>query len=130
MSESREVTIELLDAIQDAFNRHDVPGILSYFSDECEWLMARGPEPLQARRLRGKAAIAEVLSARYKVIPDMRWEDMSHFVASDGRKACSEWTVRGTPNDGSPPLQLLGCDVWTFIDGQVVKKDTYWKFIG
>ena len=125
----RDVTAELLDEIQDAFNRHDVDGILSHFTDDCEWLMARGPEPHSGRRLRGKAAIGEVLRARYAIIPDMRWEEMSHFVAPGGEKACSEWMVRGTPSDGSPPIDLLGCDVWTFRDGWVIKKDTYWKTI-
>jgi len=90
---TEKVTVELLDAIQDAFNRRDVDGILSYFSDDCEWLMARGPDPWEGKRLRGKPAIAEVLSARFAVIPDMRWVDMSHFISPDGSKACSEWTV-------------------------------------
>ncbi len=128
MSKKTKVTIELLDSIQDAFNRHDVDGILSYFADDCEWLMARGPDPWEARRLKGKSAIAEVLAARYAVIPDMRWEDMQHFVSADGTRACSEWTVRGTPTRGEP-LDLLGCDLWTFRDARVVKKDTYWKSI-
>ena len=127
---ARKVTPELLDEIQDAFNRHDVDGILSHFADDCEWLMARGPEPHEARRLKGKAAIGDVLRARYQVIPDMRWEDMSHFVSPDVAKACSEWTVRGTPNDGSALIELLGCDVWTFQEGWVVRKDTYWKTVG
>ena len=130
MSQQRAVTIDLLNTIQDAFNRHDVDGILSYFHDQCEWLMARGPDPWEARRLKGKQAIAQVLSARYEVIPDMRWDDMTHFISADGSKACSEWTVRGTPNDGSPALDYLGCDIWTFSDGAVRVKDTYWKFIG
>ena len=61
MPEPRTVTIELLDEIQDGFNRHDVDAILSHFADDCEWLMARGPDPWEARRLKGKAAIGEVL---------------------------------------------------------------------
>lgn len=130
MAVKRSVTTELLDAIQDAFNRHDVEGILSYFADDCEWLMARGPDAWEGKRLRGKSAIAEILSARYAVIPDMRWEDMSHFISADGTRACSEWTVRGTPTDGSDPIDWLGCDVWTFSDGLVARKDTYWKYIG
>ena len=84
----------------------------------------------KARRLKGKQAIADILNARYAIIPDMRWEDISHFVSPDGSKACSEWTVRGTPDAGQgDALDCLGCDVWTFHDGWVVKKDTYWKFI-
>ncbi len=130
MGSSPQVTIAMLDAVQDAFNRHDVDGILSYFADQCEWLMARGPDPWEARRLRGKRAIQEVLEARYRVIPDMRWEDMTHFISPDATQACSEWTVRGPPNDGSPALDFLGCDIWTFVNGAVGKKDTYWKFVG
>ena len=128
MSGNELVSTALLDEIQDAFNRHDVDGILSYFAEDCQWLMARGPDPWEARRLHGKAAIAEVLSARYAVIPDMRWVDMSHFISADGAKACSEWTVKGTPLEGEP-VDWLGCDIWTFANGLVTKKDTYWKFI-
>lgn len=123
------VTIELLNIIQDGFNRHDVDAILSHFAEDCEWLMARGPTPWEAQRLHGKQAIGDVLRARYAVIPDMRWEDMTHFISPDCTKACSEWTVRGTPTDGSPNINLLGCDVWTFQEGKVTKKDTYWKVV-
>ena len=120
---ARMVTIELLDDIQDGFNRHDVEAILSHFTDDCEWLMARGPNAPEGRRCLGKAEIGEVLSARYQEIPDMRWEDITHFISADGTKACSEWTVAGTPTDGTPAFSQLGCDIWTFRDGNVVKKD-------
>ena len=128
MRNDTRLTIALLDAVQDAFNRHDVDGILSYFAEDGEWLMARGPDPWEAKRLRGKQAIGEVLRARYAVIPDMRWVDMQHFIDADGSRACSEWTVKGTPQEGAP-LDQLGCDLWTFRDGRITKKDTYWKFI-
>jgi taurine dehydrogenase small subunit len=123
-----KVTVELLDAIQGAFNRRDVDAILSYFADDVEWLMARGPEPKDGRRLKGKKAIGEALRARFEVIPDMRWEEMRHFI--DGDRAASEWVVRGTNRQTGEKLELLGCDLWTFRDGKVVKKDTYWKYIG
>ncbi len=127
MSDDR-VTVELLDAIQDAFNRHNVDDILSYFADDCEWIMARGPDTPHGRRLLGKDAIGEVLRARYAVIPDMRWSEMRHFIASDGHRAASEWTVTGTP-EGGAPMNWLGCDLWEFRGCKVVRKDTYWKFI-
>ena len=126
MSEATPVTTELLDAIQDAFNRHDVAAILSYFAEDCEWLMARGPMPRCGRRCRGKAEIGEVLSARYEQIPDMRWVEMRHWIFGD--KALSEWVVQGSAADGTK-LDYLGCDLWEFRDGKVTKKDTYWKSI-
>ncbi len=125
---SRLVTLALLDEIQDGFNRQDVPAIVSHFTDDGIWLMARGPTEPEGRRLVGKAAIAEVLTGRYREIPDMRWVDMRHWVA-DQTKAISEWTVCGTPVGGEP-FAYLGCDLWEFRDGYVTKKDTYWKFIG
>ena len=123
-----KVTIELLDAIQGAFNARDVDAILSYFADDVEWLMARGPEAKHGRRLKDKKAIGDVLRARFEVVPDMRWEEMQHFVAGD--RAASEWVVRGTNRQTGEKLELLGCDLWSFRDGKVAKKDTYWKYVG
>ena len=121
-----QVTIALLDEIQDAFNRQDVAAILSYFHDDCEWLMARGPEAQVGRRCVGKQEIGDVLGARFAVIQDMQWVDMRHWISGD--RATSEWTVKGTLPDGSS-LDLLGCDLWRFRDGKVTRKDTYWKVV-
>lgn len=125
---SRDVTIALLDEIQDGFNRHDVDGILSHFVDDCEWLMARGPNAPEGRLCLGKEEIGAVLSERYAEIPDMRWEEMRHWIC-DQTKAISEWVVRGTPKEGAP-FEYVGCDLWEFRDGYITKKDTYWKYIG
>ena len=125
---TRKITIALLDEIQDGFNRHDVDGILSHFAEDCVWLMARGPSAPEGRRCVGKAEIAEVLRTRYAQIPDMRWEEMRHWIV-DQTKAISEWVVRGTPKNGGEPINLVGCDLWEFRDGYVTKKDTYWKTI-
>ena len=124
---SRELTIELLDEIQDGFNKHDVSAILSHFVDDCEWLMARGPNAPEGRRCLGKEVIGEVLRARFDQIPDMRWEEMRHWIC-DQTKAISEWVVRGTPMEGEP-FEYTGCDLWEFRGGYVTKKDTYWKYI-
>lgn len=124
---SRPVTIALLDEIQDGFNRHDVPAILSHFTDDGVWVMASGPTPPEGRVCIGKPEIGEVLSTRYGQIPDMRWEDIRHWIAGPD-KALSEWVVKGTPKDGEP-FAYLGCDLWEFRDGFITRKDTYWKII-
>ena len=127
MPMSQRLTLALLDEIQDGFNAHDVEAILSHFAEDCVWLMARGPRAPEGRRCRGRYEIGEVLRARYHEIPDMRWEEMRHWIVDD-TKALSEWVVRGTPRDG-PAFEFLGCDLWEFRDELVAKKDTYWKFI-
>jgi taurine dehydrogenase small subunit len=125
----REVTIALLDEIQDGFNKQDPDAILAHFTDDCIWLMAGGPTPPEGRRCVGKAEIAEVLRSRYAQIPDMRWEEIRHWIVADQTKAISEWIVRGTPKGGKP-FEYNGCDLWEFRDGYVTKKDTFWKIIG
>lgn len=123
----RPISIEYLDEIQLGFNQHDVDAILSHFATDCVWLMAQGPNSPEGRRCVGKEEIGAVLRTRYAQIPDMRWEEMRHWVF-DEAKAISEWVVRGTPRDGEP-FENLGCDLWEFNNGLVTKKDTYWKFI-
>ncbi|GIT53017.1 MAG: hypothetical protein Ct9H300mP16_01770 [Pseudomonadota bacterium] len=121
------ITTEQLNAIQDAFNTRDVDLILSYFTEDCVWLMARGPDAPEGRRCTGKAAIGAVLSTRYQEIPDMRWEEMRHWIFDDS-KALSEWVVRGTPRD-SEPFEYLGCDLWEFREAWSAKRTPTGKTI-
>ncbi|MEZ5933766.1 MAG: hypothetical protein R3F54_17800 [Alphaproteobacteria bacterium] len=44
------MTKDLLDEIQDGFNRQDVDAIHPHFADDCKWLMARGPTAPEGRR--------------------------------------------------------------------------------
>ena len=88
-------------------------------------VVARGPDPW-GQRCRGRAEIRDLLVERFARIPDMHWE--SHRDWADGNLGVSEWTVTGTTTSGER-LNWLGCDIWEFRDGKVVKKDTYWKFV-
>jgi ketosteroid isomerase-like protein len=49
--------------INEAFNSRDVDRIVSFFAEDCTFLMARGPEP-EGRRVHGKAAVRKVLGDR------------------------------------------------------------------
>jgi ketosteroid isomerase-like protein len=116
-------SIDLLLQINAAFNSRDVDRILSFFADDATFLMARGPEPC-GRRVHGKAAIGKVLADRFKVISDMRWDHIDHFVT--GPRAVSVWTVTGTGTDGER-LDYQGCDIYEFRGDKILNKDTYWK---
>lgn len=118
--------LALLEGIMDAFNRHDWDGVVSYFAEDGVWLASRGPEPRVGRTLRGKQAIKDYLTARHNVFPNLQWVNNRNWVL--GNKGLSEWTVQGSSADGRK-IDWLGCDLWEFADGKVVKKDTYWKLI-
>ena len=118
-------SIDLLLRINEAFNSRDVDRILSFFADDATFLMARGPEAC-GRRVQGKAAIGQVLADRFKVISDMRWDHIDHFVAAD--RAVSVWTVTGRGADGER-LNYQGCDLYQFRGDKILHKDTYWKLV-
>jgi len=118
-------SIALLMEINAAFNSRDVDRIMAFFDDDATFLMARGPEPA-GRRVRGKAAIRQVLTDRFKVIRDMRWDHVDHFVT--GHRAVSVWMVTGTGSDGER-LNYQGCDLYEFRGDKIMNKDTYWKLV-
>ena len=40
----------------------------------------------------------------------------------------SQWTLTGTPASGQP-IEVRGCDFYTFQNGKVAKKDSFWKIV-
>jgi ketosteroid isomerase-like protein/predicted metal-dependent enzyme (double-stranded beta helix superfamily) len=118
-------TLALMKEINAAFNSRDVDRIMTFFADDCTFFMARGPEPV-GRRVHGKAAVRRVLTDRFAVIPDMRWDHVDVFIA--GHRAVSVWMVTGTGTDGEH-LNYRGCDVYEFRGDKILSKDTYWKIV-
>ncbi len=114
--------IRLLRTITTAFDEHDLDGTVVHFTDDAVFEGPRGPDPWGTRFV-GTKAIREGFAARF-AIPDVRYGADVHFV--DGNRGASEWTLSGTTIDGQP-IEVRGCDLWTFRDGQVVKKDSCWK---
>ena len=120
------VNLELMKAISAAFNSRDVDRIVSFFAEDGVFCLARGPESV-GRTLAGKAAIKKALADRFKVIPDMRWENEEYILAPEANRAISIWTVRGKGKDGEN-LNYQGCDIYSFTkDGKIGHKNTFWK---
>jgi steroid delta-isomerase-like uncharacterized protein len=119
------VTIATLEAVLEAFNRHDLDGILIHFTDDAVFESPRGPEPHGTRYV-GRDEVRAGLAKRFAGIPDVHYGDDRHFMSVDGSRGVSEWTLTGTTTDGQR-LEVRGCDVWTFRDGRIAVKDSYWK---
>ena len=116
------ITIAGMEEILESFNADDVDRIVANFDENCEFLMAAGPEPYGERFVGGEA-ISEVLRQRFSAVPDIRWVDAKTWISDD--RAVTEWRVQGTIANGR--LNYLGCDLWEFRNGKVLKKDTYYK---
>jgi ketosteroid isomerase-like protein len=112
-----------LRGVLDAFNRHDLDGIMAAFADDAVFDAPRGPHPW-GTRFEGKDAVRRGLAARFEQIPDVRYGDDRHVVSGD--RGVSEWTLTGTTTEGVA-LHVRGCDLWAFRGGLIVRKDSFWK---
>jgi ketosteroid isomerase-like protein len=115
--------MQTLKAIAKAFDEHDLDGIMTHFADDAVFEGPRGTETWGTRFV-GREAVREAFAARLSGIPDIRYQQDSHFV--DGDRGASEWTLSGTTTEGQR-IEVRGCDLWTLRDGAIVKKDSYWK---
>ena len=115
--------VRMIKAISTAFDEHDLDGIMVHFADDAVFEAPRGPDPWGTRFV-GTDEVRQAFAARFAGIPDIRYQRDEHF--ADGDRGASEWTLSGTATDGGR-IEVRGCDLWTFRDGAVVKKDSFWK---
>jgi ketosteroid isomerase-like protein len=66
----------------------------------------------------------EAFARVFSTVPDVTFDDLRHFVTGD--RGVSEWTFRGTTADGRK-LEVNGCDLFTFRDGKIAVKSSYFK---
>lgn len=121
----QHVTVALLEAIGDAFNRHDVDAIMRHFAEDGVFDNARGPE-IHGQRYVGKARLRRFFSELMTRCPDIQWHAIDNRAAGD--KGFSEWRRQCTLPDGERQ-DWLGLDIFTFRDGLIVRKDTYFKIV-
>ena len=112
-----------LSDLFDAFNRHDVDAVMSYFADDCIFNAVGGPE-VYGTRFEGRQAIASAFSGVWAAMADAHWDHHGHFVHGD--RAVSEWTFSGTNTDGTR-VEAEGCDLFTLRDGKIVRKQAFRK---
>ena len=117
-----------LRALCDAFNAHDLDRIMAFFADDCVLEMPRGKDPWGSR-FEGKRDVRAALATRFDGLPDVHYGDDKHFADQDADTGISRWTLTGTSRDGTR-TEVRGCDFYTFRDGKVIRKDSYWKIVG
>lgn len=117
------ITAKDLSDLFDAFNRHDIDGVMSFFAEDCIFNTVAGSEA-HGTRVEGADAIATAFSGVWGTMPDAHWAHHGHFVHGD--RAVSEWTFSGTNADGSR-IEAEGCDLFTLHDGKIVRKQAFRK---
>jgi steroid delta-isomerase-like uncharacterized protein len=115
---------ELLEAHTDAWNRHDVDGLMSLFTEDCVF-EASGGDEVCGTRYEGHEAVRAAFAAVLDSMPDARWGDGRHHILGTDY-GVSEWTLTGTLSDGRR-IEVNGCDFLTLRDGRITKKNSYRK---
>jgi ketosteroid isomerase-like protein len=116
-----------LAGLCEAFNAHDLDRIMAFFADDCVLEMPRGSEPWGAR-FEGRQSVREALATRFAGLPDVHYGEAEHFVDAAAATGMSKWTLTGTTRAGTR-IEVRGCDFYTFRDGKVIRKDSYWKIV-
>lgn len=117
------VTVEMLQAFADAWNRHDVDALMSFMSDDCVFEASAGQD-VSGTRYVGRDAVRAGYMEVFAVFPDAHWGGARHFVLGD--RGVSEWTFTGTRADGAR-VEVHGCDLFTFGGGKIALKNSYRK---
>lgn len=120
---SADVTVEMLQAFADAWNRHDPEALMAFMADDCVFEASAGPEVAGTRYV-GREAVKAGYVEVFASFPDAHWGGARHFVHGD--RGVSEWTFTGTRADGSR-VEVNGCDLFTFRSGKIAVKNSYRK---
>ena len=111
-------------AYAEAWNSHDVDGILDRLTDDIMWR-----RPGLSLPLRGKAQVAADVQGLFRAFPDLRFplEDLEVFTHQDPHRAVSVWTCHGTMTGrldpgfeptGRPSV-ISGCTVYRYRHGLI-----------
>ncbi|WP_269467863.1 nuclear transport factor 2 family protein [Devosia ureilytica] len=120
---SKILSTQDLAALFDAFNRHDVDGVMAYISPDCVFDAVAGSDA-HGRRFDAPEAIAAAFSGVWAAMPDANWAQKGHFIADD--RAVSEWLFTGTQSDGQR-IEAEGADIFTHKDGLITRKQAFRK---
>ena len=109
----------------DAYNGHDVEGILKCMTPDCIFRTPDGDSAM-GDVISGTGAIAQRTRDWFDRFPDSRWTDERHELTTDGRGITS-WVFEGTDSKTGQFIRRNGCDIFEFRDAKVAIKDTYRK---
>lgn len=114
------ITNENLADLLAGFNTHDLDRIMKHFAPDAVMITPAGKDG-NGSAIEGADKIRATFEARFAAQPDVRWNDAETFMSGD--RAFTSWRVQ-SPASG---IDIAGCDVWTFRDGKVAVKDTFYK---
>ena len=116
-------TVELADAVTDAFNSNDIDRVMPFFAENAVFNHAVGPE-IHGTSTIGADAIRAVFGGMFERVESVKWEPIDTRV--DGDKAfCQSRRTARFPSGEVEDCHMV--DILTFHDNKIIHKDTYYK---
>lgn len=119
------VTLSTLEAVRrfnEAFDRHDVDGVMAAMTEDC--VFENTCPPPDGERYGGQGSVRKVWERFFGSSPDARFTTEEIFAAKD--RCVIRWRYDWTGNDGTPG-HIRGVDLFRVRDGKVAEKLAYVK---
>ncbi|WP_436639807.1 nuclear transport factor 2 family protein [Microbaculum sp. FT89] len=115
--------LETLDRFIEAWNAHDVDGLMACMAQNCAFHASGGPDA-DGTVFEGREAVRKGYAGIFAGFPDAQWTNGRHHVFGD--RGLSQWRFVGTAPDGTR-VEVDGCDLFTFDGPLIALKDSYRK---
>ncbi|MCC6167267.1 MAG: nuclear transport factor 2 family protein [Caldilineaceae bacterium] len=109
-----------VDAFNDAFNRHDIAGVMALMAADC--VFENTYPPPDGTRVVGAMAVRETFAEFFRQSPQARFE-WEEIVALDDRCAV-RWVYHW---GGAHPGHVRGIDLFRLRNGKIAEKLSYVK---
>jgi ketosteroid isomerase-like protein len=121
MDPTTEQTLAIVHRFNEAFNRHDVDGIMAAMTEDCVFDSTRPPP--EGERIVGQAAVRACWEELFRRSPQARFDAEEIFGCAD--RCVVRWTYHWV-KDGKPG-HVRGVDIFRIRDGKVAEKLSYVK---
>jgi ketosteroid isomerase-like protein len=111
---------DLIERYFDAFNRHDIDGVMACFHDDVAIVGSDGV------RVQGLDVVRDHYERDFAVVPDGRC-DLQTMAAHDGR-GVAESLFHGTLREGKA-IKAIGAEIIEFADGKIKEIRDYHRMI-
>ncbi|MBL7872571.1 MAG: nuclear transport factor 2 family protein [Cyclobacteriaceae bacterium] len=118
---SPDSTRAVIERFNEAFNRHDVEGVMNMMTHDC--IFENTNPPPDGARLVGAEEVRAYWQKFFATNPDARFEVEDIMVAGD--RCVVRWIYHKTKE--GKPWHLRGVDVFKVRDGKVSEKLSYVK---
>jgi ketosteroid isomerase-like protein len=122
-TQTTSMTVERMRAFFDAWQRHDVTAVVSFFTDDGCYLASAGPDD-DGTSFCGHEEVRRGVAAFLATYPDGHYTDTDFVIV--GSRGFATWTFHGTTGDGDR-IDYRGVDILEFEGDKIRVKDAFRK---